>query len=112
MIAGADEKRFLAFVGFGFEVAVFIMWKCRLALNGRTVRRICLRKEDAVKVDIDKIDKISKTLSEVMTNGQVKLTYRKIHNALVTNKLKHVVAYKNILDEFSVGHCGIKVKVT
>ena len=27
-------------------------------------------------------------------------------------KLKHAVGYENILDEFSVGHCGIKVKVT
>ena len=27
-------------------------------------------------------------------------------------KLKHAVGYENILDEFSVGHCGIKIKVT
>ena len=27
-------------------------------------------------------------------------------------KLKHAVGYENILDEFNVGHFGIKVKVT
>ena len=27
-------------------------------------------------------------------------------------KSKHVVVYENILHNFSVGHCGIKVKVT
>ena len=27
-------------------------------------------------------------------------------------KLKHVVVYENILDEFKVGQCEIKVKVT
>ena len=28
------------------------------------------------------------------------------------NKLKHIVAYVNVMDGFNFGHCGIKVKVT
>ena len=27
-------------------------------------------------------------------------------------KLKHIVEYENILDDFNVGYCVIKVKVT
>ena len=30
----------------------------------------------------------------------------------MVRELKHVVVYENILDEFNVRHCGIKVKVT
>ena len=30
----------------------------------------------------------------------------------MVRELKHVVVYENILDEFDVRHCGIKVKVT
>ena len=33
-------------------------------------------------------------------------------NALIHLKLEHIVVYENSSDEFDIGHCVIKVKVT
>ena len=34
------------------------------------------------------------------------------NNASIHLKLEHIVVYENSLDEFDIGHCAIKVKVT
>ena len=34
------------------------------------------------------------------------------NNGSIHLKLKHIVVYKNRSDEFDIGHCPIKVKVT
>ena len=34
------------------------------------------------------------------------------NNGSVDLKLEHIVVYENSLDEFNIGHCPIKVKVT
>ena len=34
------------------------------------------------------------------------------NNGSIDLKLEHIVVYENSLDEFDIGHCPIKVKVT
>ena len=34
------------------------------------------------------------------------------NNASIHLKLEHIVVYENSSDEFDIGHCAIKVKVT
>ena len=34
------------------------------------------------------------------------------NNGSIDVKLEHIVVYENSLDEFDIGHCPIKVKVT
>ena len=34
------------------------------------------------------------------------------NNGSIHLKLDHIVVYKNSLEEFHIGHCSIKVKVT
>ena len=34
------------------------------------------------------------------------------NNCLMCLKLEHIVVYENSLDQFDIGHCPIKVKVT
>ena len=34
------------------------------------------------------------------------------NNELMNLNLEHIVVYENSLDEFHIGHCPIKVKVT
>ena len=34
------------------------------------------------------------------------------NNGLIHLKLEHIVVYRNRSDEFDIGHCPIKVKVT
>ena len=34
------------------------------------------------------------------------------NNGLIDLKLEHIVVYENSSDEFYIGHCSIKVKVT
>ena len=39
-------------------------------------------------------------------------TITKKNNGLINLKLEHAVVYGNSSDEFGIGHCMIKVKVT
>ena len=34
------------------------------------------------------------------------------NNGSIHLKLEHIVGYENSLDDFDIGHCSIKVKVT
>ena len=61
-IRGADEKHLLALAGFGLGAVSVIMWKTRLVINRKSARKMCLRKREAVKADIEKV---RRTLSQV-----------------------------------------------